>query len=182
MPQTGDKLDRPYRLAALILALFCAGGAQAQQVMPRLVTPDEAAGWTGVGALLVAGNPSCTAVLISDHEAITAAHCVVDRATATPVDPALFRLVLGQTADGFAAMRGVQAAAFLPGYLTTQDNGLATLALDLALLTLDTPVLPDEATPLPPTDWQDICIWTLDGAGRPQAGSTMSASGSAIAT
>jgi protease YdgD len=159
------------RLAA-ILTLLCGAPAFGEAVMARVVGPDEAALWTGVGSLRVAGRHSCTAVLISPSEAITAAHCVVDHQSGKRVVPALYRLVLGQRTDGFAAVRGVRATAFLPGFVNNQSAiGADTLASDVALLALDSPVLATEATPVPLDDWPNPLSALVDIVGYERGGS-----------
>lgn len=156
----------------MILTLLCGAPALGQGVVPRQIGPDEAALWTGVGSLRVAGRHSCTAVLISPTEALTAAHCVVDHQSGKRVVPALYRLVLGQRADGFAAVRGVRATAYLPGFVNNQTAiGLEILATDLALLALDSPVSAAEATPVPLQDWPDPLSALVDIVGYERGGS-----------
>jgi len=157
---------------AMILSLVCAAPAHSQEVVPRLISRDEAALWTGVGSLRIAGRHACTAVLISPTEAITAAHCVVDHATGKRVLPALFRLVLGLRTDGYAAVRRVRATAYLPGFVNDQAGiGPGTIATDLALLALDSPVLPTEATPVPLQDWQAPLAASVNIVGYERGGS-----------
>lgn len=157
---------------ALVMALVSAVPAGAQEVVARLISRDEAVQWTGVGSLRVAGHHMCTAVLISPSEAITAAHCVVDHSSGERVVPALFRLVLGQRADGYAAVRGVRATAFLPGFVSrTTVIGPDSVATDLALLALDSPVLPSEATPIALSDWHAPLEAQVDIVGYESRGS-----------
>lgn len=159
----------------LCAALLCLGIGQpgvAEQGAQRLIKQDEVERWRGVGSLRVAGKPACTAVLISDSEAITAAHCVVDRASGRQIEAQYFTLVLGQRTDGFAAVRKVVAAAFLPGFVSSDPiidlDGLST---DLALLALDRPVSPDEAAPLQVADWPDRIGGFVDIVGYERDGS-----------
>lgn len=156
---------------ATILVL-CWGTSLSAEVAARVLSPAEAQIWTGVGSLRVAGRQSCTAVLISPSEAITAAHCVVDRASGRRVVPALYRLVLGQRTNGFAAVRGVRATAFLPGFVNDEVGiGPRTLSTDLALLALDFPVLPTDATPFVLSDWPDPLAARVDIVGYERGGS-----------
>ena len=141
-------------VAALALGVAGAAPAVGEQIVQRPVSDAEAMRWRAVGSLQVAGHQACTAVLISELEAITAAHCVVDRATGQRVALATFSLVLGQRADGFAAVRGVAAAAFPPEYVSLEPiSGLVGLSPDIALLQLDAPVTADEAAPKTVVDW-----------------------------
>lgn len=160
-------------LWAWVLCLVALQPLAAEVSAPRPLTADEAPRWRGVGALQVAGKPTCSAVLISDHEAITAAHCVVDRASGHRVDPQDFTLVLGQDVGGFAAVRKVAATAFPPAYVTIRSVlDLGDLSTDLALLVLAPPVTPDEAAPLAVANWPqpmgdfvDIVGYERDGPG-----------------
>lgn len=121
---------------------------------PRLLTPQEAPVWRAVGPLNVAGNRSCTATLISDHEAITAAHCLFHPVTHHRAEVADIKFVIGQDRDTYAAVRGVVATAILPGYVYSgRKADLSAVHNDLALLELDSPVPADEATPLQVADW-----------------------------
>jgi protease YdgD len=163
---------RGFALALLVIGIAAAGPSASEKITQRLIGSDEATRWRGVGSFHVSGKPSCTAVLISDIEAITAAHCVVDRTTGQRVDPAFFTLVLGQRADGFAAVRKVTAVAFSPGFLSTVPiTDLGGLSTDLALLALDYPVTPDEAAPLQVTDWSDPIGAFVDIVGYERDGS-----------
>lgn len=158
-------------LMAMMVSLVCAAPASGQEVVRRLIGQDEAALWTGVGSLKVAGRHSCTAVLISPSEAITAAHCVVDHITGRRVVPALLRLVLGQRNNGYAAVRGVRATAYLPGFVNAEAFvGPAKVATDLALLALDHPVLATEATPVPLSEWHAPLSGPVDIVGYERGG------------
>jgi hypothetical protein len=86
--------------------------------------------------------------------------------------PALYRLVLGQRTDGFAAVRGVRATAFLPGFVNNQTAiGPDKLATDVALLALDHAVSPTEATPVLLSDWPDPLSARVDIVGYERGGS-----------
>jgi len=159
-------------VAAAVLSFVGSWSAAARDTQRHLLSPDEAQRWRAVGSLRVAGQPSCTAALISDVEAITAAHCVVDRASGLRVDPEYLALVLGQRADGFAAVRKVVAVAFLPGFLSTEPvTGLAELSSDLALLRLSGSVSAQEATPFEVADWPEPIDAMVDIVGYERGGS-----------
>ncbi len=135
---------------ALALAGGLSGLAVGQTAAPRMVSDAEAPVWVAVGRLNVAGNRSCTATLISDHEAITAAHCLFHCVTHHRADPKDIRLALGRRHDSYVAVRGVLDAAILPGYVATGLTAdLPMIAQDIALLVPDQPFTPAEAHPLP---------------------------------
>ena len=158
------------RHAALVM--FLSGVlATAPCLAERVVSPDEASRWAGVGSLRVAGRPACTAFLISPVEAITAAHCVVDRDSGRQILLGYFVLVLGQRDKSYAAWRKVTDVAFLPGFVShdpiVTPNGLST---DLAILHLDRPVTADEAAPLQVADWPDPIGAVVDIVGYERGG------------
>lgn len=143
----------------LRIAVTLAGGlgamaAAAQSPGPRMLTVEEAPVWRAVGPLNVAGNRSCTATLISDHEAITAAHCLFNSVTLHRADARNIKFVIGQNRDTYVALRGVVRTALLPGYVYGgQHADLNAVQDDLALLELDHAVSTDEATPLQVAEW-----------------------------
>jgi protease YdgD len=140
--------------AALAMSLACGFPVQADVEQRRLIGAEEVAQWRGVGSLRVSGRRSCTAVLISPTEALTAAHCVVDRETGRKVPAATFVLVLGQPEGNYSAVRGVSRTAFLPGFMTSAStDAFSIMAMDLALLELDEPVTLAEAEPFTVTGW-----------------------------
>ena len=159
-------------LGVPLLLVWLAGAPRATADPARHVLgPDEAQHWHAVAALLVEGQQSCTASLISATEAITAAHCVVDRASGARVLPENITLVLGQSADGQAALRGVAATAFPPDYLSKAPiTDLSGLSADVALLQLDAAVAPDDAAPLPIADWPDPLGSLVDIIGYERGG------------
>lgn len=144
---------------ALRIALTFAGGiaamaAGAESSGPRMLKVEEMPLWHAVGPLNVAGNRSCTATLISDHEAITAAHCLFHPVTHHRADARDIRFVVGQDRDAYVAVRGVVRTALLPGYVYSGHHAdLGAVQNDLALLELDQPVPADMATPLQVSDW-----------------------------
>jgi hypothetical protein len=92
----------------------------------------------------VGGRQGCTAALISDHEALTAAHCL--RHLAGPAGSVLTIEVVFGAGEALPVARQVLAFAML-------REGAAALTDDLALLQLSAPVAPDEAMPLEVVDW-----------------------------
>jgi V8-like Glu-specific endopeptidase len=122
----------------------------------RPLSAVEAARWLGVGVLYVNGKSVCSAELISATEATTAAHCVYDRRTGVHTPASGMRLVFGPRNGGLAAVRGVRAAAVLPGFTAPGPRtALNTMPWDIALLALDAPVMPQTVRPFHLVDWPD---------------------------
>jgi V8-like Glu-specific endopeptidase len=140
-------------LAALSLLAVSPAAVMAQGIPGRALRADEAARWQAVGALEVSGHRGCTAVLISDHEAITAGHCVYNTATRKAADPATLAVVLGQRDGDAGARRRVTAVGLLPEYVNGPASAFDRIMVDIALLQLDAPVGPDAAVPLQVVDW-----------------------------
>ena len=159
-------------IVLLAVLTTSVAGPLVAEGLARPVSAAEATRWRAVAALEVNGHRACSAVLISDHEAITAAHCVYNLATGQKTDPAAFQLVFGQSGAAHAALRGVTAAVFLPGYAAPgAQKGFANVAMDLALLDLDPPVSPEVVLPLTVAEWPnpmgafvDIVGYERDGA------------------
>jgi protease YdgD len=143
----------------VLAAASLAGGlgawaAFADDLGPRILTAEEAPVWRAVGPLNVAGNRSCTATLISDHEAITAAHCLFHPVTRHRAAARDIKFVIGQDRDTYVAVRGVVRTALLPGYVYTGHHAdLNAVPSDVALLELDAPVPAALITPLQVADW-----------------------------
>lgn len=152
----------------VVAALVVGPAAVAAEGVARPVSDAEAAQWNAVASVEVGGRRSCSAVLISDHEAVTAAHCVYDRLTGHKTDPAAFRLLFGQRDGAPAAVRGVKATAFLPGY--AGQSGMDAVAQDLGLLVLDAPVSPDDVTPMAVAGWPDPMGSFVDIVGYERGG------------
>lgn len=137
------------RLAALLgLAIILGPLAAAAQVGPTgLLTADAAAGWEGVGRLDIAGKGFCTGALIAPDLVLTAAHCLFDRDTGAPVDPARIEFLAGLRDGRALATRAVRRAVPHPGYVFAADAGADRSREDLALLQLAQPIRSTQAVP-----------------------------------
>mgnify|MGYP006280561289 FL=1 len=133
-----------FALAALTAALLHSGAVEAAELGKRMLGAREAAAWRGVGRLNVAGTRFCTAALISEREALTAAHCLYNPRTGKRAPLAMMRFVAGLRLGGHAAARRVTAARALAGYRYSSSASFGSVASDVAVLTLESPI--DAAT------------------------------------
>lgn len=133
------------RLAAILLLL--AAPAASQDGPLGLRTADEAAGWEGVGRLDIDGKGFCTGALIAPDLVLTAAHCLFDRATGAPVDPARVEFRAGLRNGTALATRAVRRAVAHPGYRFDPAAGAAHSREDLALLQLAQPIRSTQVLP-----------------------------------
>ena len=132
-------------LACVLLGVPVAAAAQETR-LESLTTGEAARGWEAVGRLDLAGNGFCTAVLISDTEVLTAAHCLFgEGGTRIPLDEIEF--AAGIRSGRAVAWRGVRRAVIYPGYVPEASRDARRAARDLALLELDRPIRLTGLTP-----------------------------------
>lgn len=143
------------RGAAIVSALLCCLAPTqiaGQGIERRLVTDAEAPDYFGVGRLNVAGRRFCTATLISETLAITAAHCLYHPRSRRPVPLSELRFVAGWRSDEYAALRGVARVAVPEDFIFDGAPSFANLRRDIALIEMDAPVPAAEAAAFPTTE------------------------------
>ncbi|MEM9798048.1 MAG: trypsin-like peptidase domain-containing protein [Pseudomonadota bacterium] len=127
---------RPLVVALLLVgtpfAVFAGQG-------PRIITsPVEARGLEGVGRLDFAGGAGfCTAALVSPTHVLTAAHCVFDSRSGSPMRPEELTFRAGLRFGREEARRRVRRLAVHPDYRYDDDALRHSVNADLALLELD---------------------------------------------
>lgn len=134
---------------ALILLLTLSTAHASQR---RFLSDAEAETYRGVGRLAIAGRRFCTATLISDRLAITAAHCLYHPGTKRQVRLQSIIFVAGLRNGAFAARRRVVAATTPEGYLFDGTASLARIQRDLAVIELDSPIDREAAAHFPLAD------------------------------
>ena len=132
-------------LAFLVMAAF---GAQAQTTgLQSLDTGNDARGWEAVGRLDIDGKGFCTGALIAPDLVLTAAHCMYDKASGTPVDPSRIEFLAGLRGGRPEASRNVRSAVVHPSYAHTDDVTPDVVRYDVALLQLDRPIRSTRVAP-----------------------------------
>jgi hypothetical protein len=107
----------------------------------RVPVDGNAAPWNAIARVQISGTARCTAVLVGDRTALTAAHCLYAARLGSFV-PAKSVHVLTGYAFGRAARHTVAAAyQVAPNYDPKQGD--VTRGLDVATLTFAAPVVPE---------------------------------------
>jgi protease YdgD len=159
---------RSYLAAVVAYVTIFASVAFGEVAVQRMVPDAEAKSWYGIAKLNVAGTRWCNAVLISETEALTAAHCLFHQVTLHLAEAKDIKVILGQRRNEYAALRGVTDHAVLPGFSPELGDSadLDQIAFDLAILRLDAPVSIDEIRPFEVSDWLANQIVSVTGYGR----------------
>ncbi|MFK7882463.1 trypsin-like serine peptidase [Roseobacter sp.] len=146
-----------YTLFSIVsMIAVTASTAFGQQTPPRMIPDNEAEVWYGVAKLNVSGASWCNAVLVSELEAVTAAHCLYRATMGKLANAKDVKLELGLRRNYRVSVHGVAALSVLTKVLpnATVSSNLGRISSDLALLRLDAPVSSDEAEPFAIRDWR----------------------------
>lgn len=129
-------------MALLVAALWLTGplGASDPSPLRTLMTGDDSKGWEGVGRLNIGGGSFCTGSLIDENLVLTAAHCLYDRDTGERFKLSEIEFLAGWRGGRASAYRGVRRAVVHPAYKFNPAKRSPSVAKDLALLELDTPI------------------------------------------
>ncbi|MFT6774934.1 MAG: protease YdgD [Paracoccaceae bacterium] len=163
-----------YRLAlAVLAAVWTAQAAAAPATVPRrMLDPREQLEWRGVGRLNIENGGYCTATLLSETLAITAAHCLFDDMRRRSDTELWF--AAGFRNGKWEALRQARRSAVHPDYQSSPGKRASReqVAADIALIELDAPVfggiIPNyPAAPLP--DMGGAVALLSYGRGRSEA-------------
>lgn len=139
--------------AAALVAVAAAGQAAAGELLwpqdgaeRRMLLAEEAVEFRAVGRLEVGGGRFCTATLVSEREALTAAHCLFIPRSGAPAPLSGMRFVAGaRNGTSAGPPRRVLRAAKPEGFALVQAPRPADLGDDIALVELDAPAAAEAA-------------------------------------
>lgn len=110
-------------------------------------TGDDARGWEAVGRIDIDGKGFCTGALIAPDLVLTAAHCLFERGSDVPVDPARIEFLAGFRNGRALAYRGVRRAVMHPDYPARNREATDAVRHDIALLELGQPIRSTQVVP-----------------------------------
>ncbi len=138
------RLTAIFSLATLaVIAVSAARAPHAEALdlgLTRMIHSTERAEWSGVGRLRLRGGGFCTAALLNETMAVTAAHCVFDPETRKPEKPEEMTFEAGFWMSRAAATRRIANYVAHPDYAYVERPGVSSISADLAILVLEKPI------------------------------------------
>jgi protease YdgD len=133
----------------LAIALLGQPAIAQDSRLEKLDTWGRNRGWEGVGLLNIDNQATCTGTMIRPDLVLTAAHCLFDDATGTPLDPRKVEFRAGWRDGQSVARRFGKAALVHPKFQGGDDATLTTdqIRNDIALLQLADPIQSSHADP-----------------------------------
>lgn len=135
----------------VLLATLLPAAAQESDTakLTKLQTAYDVRGWEAVGRLNIGRGGMCTGALIAPDIVLTAAHCLFDGRTGRQVDPTTIEFLAGWRNGRASATRQVRDAVPHPDYVFNGPTGNDTVAVDIAVLKLNSPINRPTIRPFP---------------------------------
>jgi protease YdgD len=135
-------LTRPAALLLTLVALPAAaeGLKGVKGADDRVEVAADQYPWSAVARLNNGKGGHCSAVLVGPALAVTAAHCLWNKATLRPMPPTSLHVVAGYARGAFLAATRVAATSIAPGWQFGQRYSPELAAHDWAVLTLAEPL------------------------------------------
>ncbi|MGF1660209.1 MAG: trypsin-like serine peptidase [Rubrimonas sp.] len=157
---------------AAMLAAVLLFAAPAQADGKRMLEADEAGEWLGVGRLNIAGTRFCTATLIGERIALTAAHCLFHPRTGRAIRAEDIVFVAGTRLGVHAAARRVARTVVPRGYRHADARTPEAMSADVALVEFADPISAEDVTafevgPEQPGERWSVVSYARDRAHAP---------------
>ena len=144
------------RMLALCFALASTAEAQSPTQdtrLDRLDRRDEIYGWEAIGRVDIRGGGFCTGVLIAPDLVLTAAHCLVEKRTMKPIDPARLEFRSGYSGGASVAERSALQTVVHPQYTDKASKGYDSAHTDIGLIKLAQTIPTNIASPFAIADY-----------------------------
>jgi len=143
---------------AFIFAVSTIASADVgSQLLPGIVGSDDRQSlgseewpWSAIGRLNKQGAGFCTGALVRADRVLTAAHCLLNRATGQLHRPDFLTFVAGYSRGRYRAVRPIRSYVTPCSRVLPLPDRLADMGCDIAILELEEPI--NSIRPIPRTD------------------------------